>query len=73
MTSAAQIEANSANAQLSTGPRTPEGKARSAANSTKLGLYASQAVLLTEEDRTEFDALESAYAYELRQIGRAHV
>ena len=67
MTTAAQIEANSAtNAQLSTGPRSPEGKARSAANSTKLGLYAAQAVLLTEEDRTEFDALESAYSYELR-------
>ena len=66
MTSAAQIEANTTNAQLSTGPRTPEGKARSAANSTKLGLYAAQAVLLTDDDRQEFDALESAYTHELR-------
>ena len=66
MTSAAQIEANQANAQFSTGPRTPAGKAASAANSTKLGLYAKQAVLLTEKDHAEFATLESAYAYELR-------
>lgn len=65
MTSAAQIEANTTNAQLSTGPITPEGKARSDANSTKLGLYAAQAVLLTDDDRQEFAALESAYACEL--------
>ena len=66
MSSAAQIEANQANAQLSTGPVTPEGKARSSANSTKLGLYAKQAVLLTEADHQEFQALVSAYEYELR-------
>ena len=66
MTSPAQIEANQANAQSSTGPRTPEGKTASASNSTKLGLYAKQAVLLTEKDHAEFATLESAYAYELR-------
>ena len=66
MTSAAQIKANTTNAQLSTGPSTPEGKAHSAANSTKLGLYAAQAVLLTDDDRQEFAVLESAYACELR-------
>ncbi len=66
MTSPAQIEANQANAQSSTGPRTPDGKTASASNSTKLGLYATQAVLLTEKDHAEFATLESAYAYELR-------
>ena len=65
MSSLAQIEANQANSQLSTGPRTPEGKARSSANATKLGLYAKQAVLLTEADHQEFDALTATYQYEL--------
>ena len=66
MSTTAQIEANQANAQLSTGPRTPEGKTASSANAIKLGLYAKQAVLLTPQDHTEFEALESAYAFELR-------
>ncbi len=66
MSSTPQIEANRANSQLSTGPRTPEGKAASSSNSTKLGFYAKQAVLLTPEDHADFQALDSAYAYELR-------
>lgn len=66
MSSTAQIEANRANAQHSTGPRTSEGKAASSANATKLGLYAKQAVLLTPQDHADYEALESAYAYELR-------
>ena len=66
MSSVAQIEANQANAQLSTGPVTSEGKARSSANSTKLGLYAKQAVLLTPEDQQEFQSLSNTYEYELR-------
>ena len=36
MSTVAQIEANIANSQLSTGPRTLEGKARSAPNATQL-------------------------------------
>ena len=61
MSSVEQIKANQANAR----PVTPEGKALSSANSTKLGLYAKQAVLLTEADHQEFQALVSAYEYEL--------
>ena len=57
MATEAQVIANTANAQLSTGPLTPEGKARSAGNATKLGFYAKQAVLLTEEDHQAFEAL----------------
>ena len=40
MSSSAQIAANRANAQRSTGPKSPEGKARAASNSFKHGLYA---------------------------------
>ncbi|MBI4889280.1 MAG: hypothetical protein HY821_01565 [Acidobacteria bacterium] len=45
MASAAQILANQANSKLSTGPKSPEGKARSAANSTKDGLTAAYPVV----------------------------
>ena len=49
MSTIAQINAAVANAQHSTGPRTPEGKAASSRNSLKLGLFA-QAELLPGED-----------------------
>ena len=66
MTTEAQIVANTANAQLSTGPVTPEGKANSA---TKLGFYAKQAVLLTDEDHQAFEALTVAFRFELHPAG----
>ena len=69
MTTQAQIVANTANAQLSTGPITPEGKAHSAMNATKLGFYAKQAVLLTEEDHQAFEALTVAFRFELHPAG----
>jgi hypothetical protein len=47
--SPARLEANRANAQLSTGPATPEGKAKSSLNAVKTGLTA-RAVLLSPED-----------------------
>jgi hypothetical protein len=47
--SAARIEANQANAQQSTGPRTEEGKARSALNAIKHGLTAASALLPSED------------------------
>ena len=54
--SAARRSANAANARLSTGPRTPAGKARSSQNSRKHGLTASDLVI-GPEDREEFDQL----------------
>ncbi len=65
MATLAQITANVVNAQHSSGPVTAEGKARSAANSLKLGLYAEQAVLLSDDDRTAFATLEQSYKSEL--------
>jgi hypothetical protein len=54
--SPAKLDANRANAQFSTGPVTPEGKARSAANATRHG-FRSQTTLIPGEDPTEFEAL----------------
>ena len=53
MTSFRQIEANRRNAQLSTGPKTEEGKSRSRRNAVRHGLTAE----------TVIDALESAEDY----------
>ena len=44
--------------KASTGPRTPEGKARSARNSFKHGLY-SQQLIIEGEDPAEFDQLRA--------------
>jgi len=53
MTTAAQTVANRANAEKSTGPRTPEGKAKVAQNAVRHGLFARAAVL-QGEDPQEF-------------------
>jgi hypothetical protein len=57
--SQAKLEANRANAQLSTGPVTPAGKARSSANAISHGIF-SRAVLLPGEDRAALAALRSS-------------
>src|SRR5882672_10725902 len=56
MSSQQQIEANRLNAQKSTGPSTPEGRAAVSLNGLKYGLYA-QTLILPGEDPAEFDAL----------------
>ena len=58
-----QIEANQRNARLSTGPQTPEGKARSRANALKHGLAAETLVI---------DALEADFA-ERKAIWEAEI
>lgn len=50
---------NRANAQHSTGPRSPYGKSRSSSNSLKHGLTA-KTVVLPGEDQAEFDALQDS-------------
>jgi len=58
MASDQQIKANQANAQLSHGPTSPEGKAKSSQNALKTGLYAKSRILRTEnpEDYAELTA-----------------
>ncbi|NWF65769.1 MAG: SEC-C domain-containing protein [Chloroflexi bacterium] len=61
MASAAQIQANRANALASTGPRTPEGKAASSRNAVRHGLYASLDSLAPAE-REHFDQIYSHFS-----------
>ena len=56
MTSEKQKTANRANAQKSTGPRTDNGKSRSAQNALQHGLTATTSVL-PDEDEAVFEAL----------------
>ena len=55
-----KIEANRLNAQKSTGPCTPEGKAVSSQNALQSGLDA-ESQFVTGEDRVEFAALQHEY------------
>ncbi|MGA8026642.1 MAG: hypothetical protein WB992_05810 [Bryobacteraceae bacterium] len=68
--SPAQLAANRANALLSTGPRTPDGKAKSCVNAVKSGLT-GRTVLLPTDDAAEYTALIAAYQNEFAPIGRA--
>jgi hypothetical protein len=58
MATEAQILANRRNARLSTGPRTPTGRARSAMNATKSGIYAKSETI-PGEDPAELEALKT--------------
>jgi hypothetical protein len=60
MSTAKQIAANRLNAQKSAGPRSPQGKAASRANSLKTGLYARSQVI-AGEDPADLRALASQY------------
>jgi hypothetical protein len=60
-----KIEANRLNAQKSTGPRSPDGKARVSTNSTTHGLRARHALMLTESE-PELQELWTNYHTEWR-------
>ncbi|MEW5994450.1 MAG: hypothetical protein AB1744_08635, partial [Candidatus Zixiibacteriota bacterium] len=67
-----QLEANRRNAQLSTGPKTPEGKNKVKWNALKHGLLA-KAVILPKSDmcenRAEFESLLRQLRKELKPVG----
>ena len=64
MSSDKQIDANRENAQSSSGPKTPAGKARSSQNSTRIGLFATNYGQTLEPDE-----LESFEAYLRHHMG----
>jgi hypothetical protein len=66
----AQMNANRLNAQKSTGPRTPEGKAAASRNSLTHGLTANQFLIL-DEDSDEFLVLLNDLRENFRPIGPA--
>jgi len=67
MATTAQIFANRENSKLSTGPRTPEGKAASSQNSKAHGFCAADPVL-TYEDRNQFTALLERYKSDFEPV-----
>jgi hypothetical protein len=68
MASVAQVRANRLNAQKSTGPRTPEGKAVVAQNAVKHGLLARQ-VVIRGEDPGEFELFRDRMVQDLDPVG----
>jgi hypothetical protein len=64
MATTAQILANRQNAEKSSGPVTPEGRARVSQNATKLGLF-SVANFVRPEEQDIFNGFESGYLLEL--------
>jgi hypothetical protein len=68
MASAAQFEANRLNAALSTGPASPEGKARSSRNHLKFGLFSTQNCVRPEETQ-EYTRLSKALWKDLNPVG----
>ncbi|HEX2525136.1 MAG TPA: hypothetical protein VHL31_02400, partial [Geminicoccus sp.] len=56
----AQAEASRTNGRRSTGPTTPEGKARSSQNARTFGLRSARLAFIGNEDKASFEQLEEA-------------
>ncbi len=67
MATLAQVIANRANAQLSTGPKTEEGKARAAENSFKDGFYA-KAFVVRGDEQEAFDEMRDTLEATLQPL-----
>ena len=65
----ARAKASRRNGVKSRGPKTEEGKARSAQNALKHGMRAQKHLVLPDEDAAEFAALEAALISELTPVG----
>src|SRR5262245_46340569 len=59
MSTPAQIDANQANARLSTGPKTEAGKAASALNHSSHGLTGGHFIFMAWEVEAQFDTLRN--------------
>src|ERR1035437_8024935 len=65
MATPAQIDANRANAQKSTGPRSAEGKSASRFNALKHGIDAAS-IVIPGEDPADYDSLAAHHHHEFR-------
>ena len=65
----ARAAASRANGSKSNGPRTAEGKARASQNALKHGMCAKKHLLLTDDSRAQFAALEAALLDDLAPEG----
>ena len=70
MSSQLQVTANRANAQLSTGPTSSEGKAKSSLNAVKTGLT-GRAVLLPSDDAAAYERHLERFVNEYQPSGEA--
>lgn len=68
MSSAAQIEANRQNSHSSTGPRSPEGKQKSALNAVRHG-FTGQTIILTEAETEPYQSFTEGLLQELAPVG----
>ena len=64
-----QLAANRANAQLSTGPTSPAGKAKASLNAVKTALT-GRTVLLSTDDAAEYERHVRAYQDDLKPVGQ---
>jgi hypothetical protein len=64
----ARLRANRRNAQKSTGPKTPEGKTRSALNATRHGIL-SHVIHLPEEEMNSYNEFTNRYVASLAPVG----
>ncbi len=69
MTSEEKHQVNVQNAQHSTGPRTPEGKAAVAQNAVTHGLTAQNIVARTDDEKTQFAAIRTEAYTECKPAG----
>jgi hypothetical protein len=69
LTTPAQLAANRANAQLSTGPRTSAGLAKSSKNAVKSALT-GQTVLLPTDNVAEYASFLDAFQRDLKPVGQ---
>jgi hypothetical protein len=67
--SSARAAASRQNGAKSRGPKTEEGRARSAQNALKHGMRARKHLVLPDEDGAEFAGLEAALVAELAPVG----